>query len=116
MINVSKLSRELKAASIPFLTVRAEGEIVEYAPEATSQQMINGNTIVAAHDPVDYDAQDANTARQELLTDLNTAITYFTNSYNNWASLTAVQKDTNQRNLNQAMFRLLRWLRLQIRG
>lgn len=108
MFNVLKLYRELVTANIPVEGCDVTGKI-DFLPEATSQQIAQADVIKAAHDPTDYVAQDMESARQQLLTQLDTAITLFTNNDSNWATLTVAEKDANHRALTRAMARLLRW-------
>jgi hypothetical protein len=55
-INVAKLHRELVAADIPVGGVSSDGQI-DFLPKATEEHKAQAAKILAAHDPVDYDAQ-----------------------------------------------------------
>ncbi len=54
-INVTKLHGELEKAGIPIEGVSSSGRI-DFLPTATDEQKAQAAAILAAHDPVDYDA------------------------------------------------------------
>lgn len=55
-INVTKLHAELEKAGIPIEGVSSDGRI-DFLPTATDKQQAQAAAILAAHDPVDYEAQ-----------------------------------------------------------
>lgn len=54
-INVTKLHAELEKAGIPIEGV-SSSERIDFLPTATDKQKAQAAAILAAHDPVDYDA------------------------------------------------------------
>jgi hypothetical protein len=55
LVNPTKLHAELEQAGIPIEGVSSDGRI-DFLPAATDEQKTQAAAIVAAHDPVDYDA------------------------------------------------------------
>ena len=63
--NSKKLADELLLAGIPFVSCDSDGN-VGFKPEATQAKRNAAETIVAAHDPVDYDLIKQQSAVAEL--------------------------------------------------
>jgi hypothetical protein len=110
MINVSKLHKEIVAAGLPVISVDSHGNIT-LAEDATSQQLAQAQSILAAHDPTDYVAQDAETARLAIRAKYVETVNDLQAALDNWASLTVAQQKAVLKRLAEAMLFLLKYLR-----
>jgi hypothetical protein len=64
-INVAKLHQELVSAGIPIDGVSSNGRI-DFQITATEAQRARAQAILLAHDPVDYDAIDFQSYKQQI--------------------------------------------------
>lgn len=74
MINTAKLHRELVTAGIPINGVDSNGNIY-FMATATAEQRTQAAAILAAHDPIDYDAISDLANRQALKSSYQNMIT-----------------------------------------
>lgn len=114
MVNVEKLHRELRAAGVPVVSVSEDGTYM-LDDTATAQNYIDADALVAAHDPTDYELQDAEASRAELYETIGAAIADYDLALANWETLDNAQLNDVMKRNTQAMRRVLIYLRRDLR-
>jgi hypothetical protein len=114
MADSLKLHRELFAAGLPVVSVDEYGGYV-LDDTATAQDYLDADAIVAAHDPVDYELQDAEAARAELYGTIVSAIADYDVIEANWDTLDAAQLNDVLRRNTRALRHILAYLRRDLR-
>ncbi len=122
MYNLEKLLTEMTAAGLPVTGIETVGDLVgglavdvrlHWADPAsvTPEQLAQAEAIQAAHDPVDYEAQETEEGRTELRAQAVAVLADFHQALDNWATLTAAQQKAVLKRcvqVNVALIKLLR--------
>jgi hypothetical protein len=115
MVNPGKLHRELAAAGIPILSVSEDGTYI-LDIIATQEQIDAAAVIVAAHDPVDYEYQNAEAERAALYDIIDATVDGYNTALTNWLTLTDGQRVEVLLRNTQVLRRILIYLRHDLRN
>jgi len=113
MANVTKLHRELAEAGLPVTSVDANGDYW-LGDSATPDDYAAADAIVAAHDPVDYDALNAETSRAEMYAQFAVTIADYTDALANWETLTNAQLNAVMRRNTKVLKNVLLYLKREL--
>ncbi len=120
MFRLTKLLNELVAAGLPVVGVSAVGAMVgdlasevridwDGTPDAAQQAQ--AAAIMAAHDPVDYEAQETDEGRAKLRAQAVEVLADFQQALDNWATLTTAQQKAVLKRCVQVEVALIKFLR-----